>query len=323
MSFKAKAVSGTQNAYIQNSKKDANRTQLKDLTEEWKDYKYTLKVDSTGYLGFFIAGGNGIEVKELQIELGNKKTSYEEYKYTLQSKYSVNLEDKRDEITTNDYYIKIYEDNNLVRKDKYEEIPEENSIENAIKTYEVQKGKSYKVELAVKIRDREYTLSKLEYNTKETEEIKGIHNKEEFLEIQPRGNYIVLNDIDLTGRISTECYYPLEFQGKINFNGKRLKLDFQDINLSVFNIIGKQGQIENLELDMLFNNSIERSNVCGLFNTNYGIIKNIKVNILETTKVPNEAIRILGGANRGTIENFVINLAEEIYARNDVNTVSA
>ena len=115
MSFKAKAVSGSQTAYIQNSKIDKNRTLIQNLTEEWKDYQYTLIVDSTGYLGFFIYGGNEIEVKELQIELGNKKTSYEEFKYTLQSNYSINLEDKRDEIATNDYYIKIYEDNNLVK----------------------------------------------------------------------------------------------------------------------------------------------------------------------------------------------------------------
>ncbi len=76
MSFKAKAVSGSQIAYIQNSKKDANRTAIQGLTTEWKDYQYTLKIDSTGYLGFFIYGGNGIEVKELQIELGNRKTNY-------------------------------------------------------------------------------------------------------------------------------------------------------------------------------------------------------------------------------------------------------
>ena len=73
MSFKAKAVSGSQTAYIQNSKKDANRTVLKELTEEWKEYQCTLNVDTTGYLGFFVLGGNGIEIKELQVELGNKK----------------------------------------------------------------------------------------------------------------------------------------------------------------------------------------------------------------------------------------------------------
>ena len=110
MSFKAKAVSGKQNAYIQNSKKDANRTVLKELTEEWKEYQCTLNVDDTGYLGFYVAGGNGIEIKELQVELGNKKTSYEEFKNMLQSNFIINLEDKKNEITTNDYYIKIYKE---------------------------------------------------------------------------------------------------------------------------------------------------------------------------------------------------------------------
>ncbi|MFR8753612.1 MAG: hypothetical protein ACLVGD_00020, partial [Monoglobales bacterium] len=197
MSFKAKAVSGSQTTYIQNSKIDKNRILIQNLTEEWNDYKYTLVVDNTGYLGFYIEGGNGIEVKELQIELGNKKTSYEELKYNLQSNYSINLEDKRDEITTNDYYIKIYEDNNLVQTNRYEEIPEENVITNAIKTYEVQLGRQYKVELTIKMKEREYVISSLEYDTKETEEIKGIYNKENFLEIQPKGHYMVLGDIDL------------------------------------------------------------------------------------------------------------------------------
>ena len=133
MSFKAKAGSNSQNAYIQNSKKDTNRTKIEGLTTEWEDFKYTLTVDSTGYLGFYIDGGNGIEIKELQIELGNKKTSYEEFKYILQSNYSINLEDKRNEITTNDYYIKIYEDDKLKIEDRYEEIPEDNIITNKIK----------------------------------------------------------------------------------------------------------------------------------------------------------------------------------------------
>ena len=96
MSFKAKAVSGKQNAYIQNSKKDANRTALEGLTEEWKEYQCTLNVDDTGYLGFYVAGGNGIEIKELQVELGNRKTNYEEFKNMLQSNFIINLEDKKE-----------------------------------------------------------------------------------------------------------------------------------------------------------------------------------------------------------------------------------
>ena len=323
MSFKARAVNGTQDVYIQNNKDTIDwQIKLKDLTEEWKEYQYTLKIDNTGYLGFYIAGGNGIEIKELQIELGNRKTPYEEFKYNLQSSYSVNLEDKKDEITTNDYYLKIYEDGNLIKTDRYEEIPKENVIETVTKTYNVQSKKDYVVELVVKIRDREYTLSKLEYNTKEAEELNGIHSKEEFLEIQPRGNYIILNDIDLTGRKSTECYYALEFEGKINFNGKKLKLDYKDVNYPVFSIIGKQGRIENLELDIFFNNSVEKSNIRGLFHTNYGTIKNIKVNILETIKVPNSNIYILGNTNRGIIENFVIKFEQSIYATNEIDSIA-
>jgi len=45
MSFKAKAGSNSQNAYIQNSKKDTNRTKIEGLTTEWEDFKYTLTVD--------------------------------------------------------------------------------------------------------------------------------------------------------------------------------------------------------------------------------------------------------------------------------------
>ena len=65
-------------------------------------------LDETGYLGFYIDRGNGVEIKELQIELGDKKTSYEEYQYVMETEILVNLEDRKNEIFTNDYYIKIY-----------------------------------------------------------------------------------------------------------------------------------------------------------------------------------------------------------------------
>ena len=259
MSFKAKSVSGSQTAYIQNSKTDTNRTQIQDLTTEWKEFQYTLTVDNTGYLGFYINGGNGIQVKELQVELGNKKTSYEEFQYILQSNYSINLEDKRDEITTNDYYIKVYEDNTLMKTDRYEEIPQENVIINAIKTYEAQAGKQYKVELVIKIKDREYVLSKLEYNTQDTEEIKGIYNKEDFLEIQPRGHYIVLGDIDLSGGKNYQYrfgYTNLTFQGTIDFNGYTLTRDASSIS-ALFYQIDKNGLIKNLNFNIKLNNDVE------------------------------------------------------------------
>ena len=285
MSFKAKAGSNSQNAYIQNSKKDTNRTKIEGLTTEWEDFKYTLTVDSTGYLGFYIDGGNGIEIKELQIELGNKKTSYEEFKYILQSNYSINLEDKRNEITTNDYYIKIYEDDKLKIEDRYEEIPEDNIITNKIKKYTIETKKKYNVKLSVKIRDREYILSELEYNTQDTEEIKGIYTVEEFREIQPKGHYIVLKDINLAegtgGRIN--CFgwnykRSLIFEGNINFNGNKLITDYEN-DESIFSGIAETGVIENIILEVRLNNELEINDFYGLVNVNYGTIKNIVVNL--------------------------------------------
>ena len=321
MSFKAKAVSGSQSAYIQNSKTNVNRTQIQGLTTEWKDFQYTLTVDSTGYLGFFINGGNGIEIQELQVELGNKKTSYEEFKYTLQSNYSINLEDRRDEITTNDYYIKVYEDNTVIKTDRYEEIPEENIITNAIKTYETQTGKQYKVELVIKIKDREYILSELEYNTQDSEEIKGIYNKEDFLEIQPRGHYIVLGDIELRGGIGSQYRFgndSLQFEGTIDFNGYKLIRDAQTITSIFFNI-GQDGVVKNLEFHIYLNNKSDVMGFFGLFNINYGRVENIKIELLESTKNQNRAVFFLGETNYGVITNFTINLKVNFYGNSIIS----
>ena len=324
MSFKAKNVNGSQNTYIQNSKTDTNRTKIDGLTNEWKDFQYTLTIDSTGYLGFYINGGNGIQIKELQIELGDKKTSYEEYKYTLESKYSINLEDKRDEITTNDYYIKIYEDGNLVKTDRYEEIPESNIITNAIKTYDTESGKDYKVELAIKVNDREYTISNLEYNTNDTEEIKGIYNKEDFLEIQPKGHYIVLGDIDLSGGNGYQYTFGtdrLPFEGTIDFNGHSLTRDSKNKTNAIIEYIAESGVIENLVLNIKLNNTIE-SNIIGFNAYNYGMLKNIKLNVIEANNLPNVNLFLLNRTNYGNIENFAVNFMVPIYVQRSMNIIS-
>ena len=318
MSFKAKAVSGVQNAYIQNSKTDTNRTQIQNLTEEWKDYQYTLTVDSTGYLGFYIYGGNGIEVKELQIELGNIKTNYEEFKYTLQSNYSINLEDKRDEITTNDYYIKIYEDNNLVRTDRYEEIPKENVITNAIKTYEVQAGKQYKVELAIKIKEREYALSKLEYNTQNAKEIKGIYNEQDYLQIQPKGKYIILNDLDFSKESGKKYSFGnknLIFEGNIDYNGKTITTLYSSY---LFAYIGRSGKISNLVLDVKMPDAEMNHWAAGaVFATNYGEINNLQVNLIHSNLYNNIYNTLVGWDNYGTVSEFVINYKESLYGQHN------
>ena len=326
MSFKAKAVSGSQTAYIQNSKKDANRTALEGLTEEWKEYQCTLNVDDTGYLGFYVAGGNGIEIKELQVELGNKKTSYEEFKNMLQSNFIINLEDKKNEITTNDYYIKIYKEDELVQEERYEEIPENNIVENEVKTYATEAGKKYVIQLSIKIKEREYLISKIEYSTKETEEIKGIYNVQDFLEIQPDGNYIILNDLDFTGTsycFGYEWNEMIQFNGILNFNGNKIITDVStDKTCTLIANVGTNGIIENLEVDVKYNNNIELNySSAALIANNYGTIRNINVNLVESNKYPNFRIALIASQNKGTIENFVINLEETMYAKSESGVI--
>ena len=316
ISFKARRILNENiNIYIQNSKTDTNRTKIEGLTTEWNDFQYTLTLDNTGYLGFATGNGNGIEIQELQVELGDKKTSYEEFKYTLQSNYSINLEDRRDEITTNDYYIKIYEDNNLITTDRYEEIPEENIIENAIKTYETQSGKQYKVELVIKIKDREYVLSELEYNTKDTEEIKGIYDKDDFLEIQPRGHYIVLEDIDLRGGQGNQYRFGssnMHFEGTIDFNGHSVLKDTSSLS-RIIEHIGESAIIKNMEFKVYLNNTIEIENFYGFFYNNYGKIENIVVSLEECSEKTNKTVSLLGGYNYGEINNFIIRYRTPLY----------
>ena len=317
MSFKARNVNGSQNTYIQNSKTDTNRTQILGLTEEWQDFQYTLIVDSTGYLGFFIYGGNGIEIQELQVELGNQKTSYEEFKYILQSNYSINLEDRRDEITTNDYYIKIYEDNNLVSTDRYEEIPEENVIINSIKTYETQTGKQYKVELAIKIKDREYVLSELEYNTQDTEEIKGIQSIDDYKMLQPYGKYYVLTDLYVNDSSLNFGGENIRFMGELDFRGHSLNAEINSSSSRrIFYAIGNTGKIKNLVYNIsLADEDLILYDKGSLFLYNYGTIENIHVNLVKGNNRNNIYIYLLGWHNNGIINNFIINYEDTLTAR--------
>ena len=93
ISFKIKADEGI-TTYIQNAKTGShgNRTKINGVSkEDFKEYKQTLIVNDTGYVGFWIINGTidenaSVYIKDIQIELGNTKTNYEEYKYNMESK---------------------------------------------------------------------------------------------------------------------------------------------------------------------------------------------------------------------------------------------
>ena len=320
ISFKIKADEGII-PYIQNSINTAYYiTEIEGVTQDsFKEYKQTLVVNEQGYVGIYLKNeGRNPDakayIKDLQIELGNTKTSYEKYKYNMESKIRINLKDKRDEIITNDYYIKVYEDGKLIDTKKYEEIPESNKLENVEKELNIKEGHDYKLELAVKIRLRDYVISTFEFNTKNGE-ILGISTVEEYKKIQPEGNYIVLNDLDFRNESNWAVHTSanIKFQGNINFNGHSIyKNYYENMNDAIFNVIGEKGKIENLVLKIYFTSDLAGGGY-GLFQTNYGTISNTIINVEESEEKKNGTIQIFGNLNYGTIENFIINYKAPIY----------
>ena len=314
ISFEARIEGTPATIRLINGNLNSGYTELKNnISKEWTSYEQTLTVAKEGYVGFFVQASSSSEdvnlyIKDLQIELGARKTAYEPYKYNLNSSLNINLEDKRNEITTNDYYLKIYEDDTLIKTDRYEEIPENNIIENIEKEYEVNPDKTYKVELVIKIKDREYILDLLEFNTNNSEEIKGIYNLEDYQKIQPEGKYIVLNDLNLINFART---YQVDFNGSIDFNGHIITPRY---GYGMFHDIGAKGIIENIVLDIRLSESAAIQYEQGyLFRYNYGTIRNIQLNLLESYNVANRELHLLGGGNLGTIENFVFYLQQKLY----------
>ena len=317
ISFKAKYIDTT-TMYIYNGTKSV--ATINDLTNDWKDYSYTLTVQNDGYVGFRIASSNGkVEIQDLQIELGNRKTSYEKFKYLLNANVNINLIDLRDEIYTNDYYIRIYKNGEQIQELRYEEINEDNVVENARKTYEVEENSEYTLELLVKINDRYYTLDSQTIKIDERMEIKGISNVDDFLRIQPEGNYIVLADLDLSGRalqfgLTSDYRYPdrVNFKGHIDFNGYTVTLNTSGGHL--FGHIESGGLIENVVFNIKINNTIA-SNYYGIIvYRNYGTLRNIRLNYIESQKVDNINVYCMYiNESEGVVENFIINYEVPVY----------
>ena len=327
ISFKLKTENDIARIAIQNNKKiGAN---VKDIifenNKEYIEYQQTIIINDTGYVGFVIWNGSTednsyVYIKDLQIELGNKKTNYEEYKYEMKAEALVNLEDKRDEISTNDYYIKIYENNEEISTTRYTDIPANNKLENAIKNVEIKENQEYKMKLIVKIRDREYILSTFEFNTKEGE-ILGISSVEEYKDIQPEGNYIILTDLDFRDiKNSSDMAYrfggSFSFDGKIDYNGKRIYINILSSGIQpLFYTIGENAQLINMNIEVYMNNELT-TNGNIIFYINKGNISNLIFNLKESVTRENRDIRLFGDSNYGEISKFIIKLSDNLYGYN-------
>ena len=289
---------------------------IKDITNEvnesWSEYKYTITIENDGLLGFFVKSINDenawMYLKDVQIELGDKSTAYEKFKYNLVSVINAEIIDERNE--TEKYYIKEYENNILINEKEY------NKDIHTIEKFKVNTNNTYKFVLTIRINDREYELDSYEFTTENDKEIKGINSFEEYRQtINPEGNYIVFCDLDFRNSKGYEAmfgtgYYG--FKGKIDFNGNKI-IRNTSTRICLMNNIEKEGIIENFELEIYLDNEAELNSYVGLFSTNQGKVSNFKVILKESSNKANIGIKLLGDSNYGTIENFVIESDANLY----------
>ena len=317
MSFEIRKDSKAQ-IYIDNDNILSNSA-LKNITdivtEEWQEYQFTTTVSNAGLLGFQVNSENNEEawmyLRNVQIELGDKKTSYQSFKYNLKSTIKAEVEDKRNEI--GNYYVQEYKNNELIEEKEY------SKDINLLEDFDVESNSEYRFDLVIKINGREYVLNSQEFSTENDEEIKGINSLNEYLNIiNPDGNYIVFCDLDFRNVPSGNGYMYMftsgkyGFSGKIDFNGHKLIRDSSTV-ISLINTIDESGTIENFVLEIYLDNEIEISDYNGLFGSNYGTVKNFKVVLKEGTNKPNIAIKLLGSQNYGTIEDFILEAKESLY----------
>ena len=325
ISFKARKQGNTNLLIVEKSSNDFNDTSyttyytISNLSENWKEYSYTVNLNKSGYIGFYVSIANAsVEIQDLQAELGNRKTYYEEFKYDYNANLAITVNDARNEIITNDYYIRIYKNDEQIQEIRYEEISESDKVENVQKTYNIEIDANYKIELLVRISDRYYELDSQEFSTEGSKELKGIFNVNDFLKIQPYGEYIVLNDLDISGVSGAQYRFGntnIQFEGRIDFNGNTLTRDNKNNRTQIFYNVGRSGIIENIVLDMKLNNDLEASQVGYLTRENYGTIRNIQFNIIESAKQSrgDSENGLLVMSNNGTLENFVVNFETPYY----------
>lgn len=219
----------------------------------------------------------------------------------------VNLNDTRNEIITKDYYIRVYKDNVEIETNYYE-MGDTTTVVDALKQYVLERNSEYRFELLVKIRDRFYVINSTTFTTEK--EIRSIRTIDEFFAMDRNKKYIVLNDLDFT-RINK--YYSVTFNGEIDFQGHTVKLNMLNRPSYLFHTLSSIALIQNLDLEISLDSTVERSYWYGFNYYSYGTIRNLKVTIVEAIAVPNIIYDTISYVNYGTVENFVINSKVPIH----------
>lgn len=373
MSFLAKTTEQNAKIYFQSGKRiGQNIEQITGIEiDQFTKFEKNFIVPEDGYIGFYLEkyeetiipdedSEDGEEtqepiiqeklynfiVKNLKVELGEKATEYSKYGYDLCADTNVEFIDVNHITYDKDeqrckYYVRVKSDDGRLDEHDYT-YDSIGVIEESYKypVSETTESVKYTLELVIKQYGREYILSSVEfeYDPEECTEIKSISNTEEFKEIQPYGNYILLNDIDLTQAQTTGEFTfgnpNISFYGSIDFNGKTIKKDTYSLSKDkettsyIFYKIDEKANMKNIVIDYYLNNTknryttnvegidtfiAEEDGIYSLFLYNDGIIDNVIVNLKSCTQKQRINVGLIGYKNSGTIDNFIVNFENILY----------
>ncbi len=285
----------------------------------WVTFSKTVTLNDIGYIGFYLQNQTNdntpisIVIKDFQVELGNKQTEYQKYseEEDYQATFQMDLSDTKQEIVTNDFYVRLYENNQKISDTKYD--LENHQIEDFEILKELSRNKEYRIELAIKIRDRFYTLDTLEFNS--NEEIRSIHNSDDFFRMHTRGAYLVVADLDLRRSKIFSWLNKDDFNMTLDFQGHRMLLN--NSRNETIPIFGSSGKLLNLDLHYYLDDPNKTLYSNGIFGENKGLISNIKITIETAIETPVVQFSPLCNVNNGTIENFIVYTKDNIHVGDD------
>ena len=223
--------------------------------------------------------------------------------------FKIDLLDRKSEIATEDYYVRIYLDGKEISGSPFRYDLVDHKAIGEIQQYSLRKNKKYTISLEVKIRNRFYEIDSIIINT--NKEIRSIRNIDELFGLHPNGKYVVVNDLDISSvnRSITNFYGDLDFQGHtltMNWNGRNY----------LFQYTRGGSIVKNVVINLSIDNPTGKSWTSPFVLYHYGTLDNIQLNVVQCAETAaNYASGLLAYANYGVIKNFVIHNMVEVHAR--------
>ena len=302
--------------------------QIKNIkADDYISYSRTVVVNaSSPYISFHIIEVDGenettsIVIKDLQIEEGSSATSYVPYKAkaNYMGSFFTSLTDKKHEIEEDDfhYFLRYYKNNKLIDTVEFD-FNDSYQVIDAMSKHEIEPSSEYKIKLSIRkkvvgvnVEKRFYDIDTLEFTS--DDEIRTIHNVDEFFQIHTSGFYLVSDDLDFS---NTNRSIGTEFNGIIDFQGHKIIRDTYitsgKTSEYLFYKLGSNAVLKNIDLHVYFEYPA-RDYFDGIAYYNYGTIENIMATLEQSNHLGNTLVTLMIRYNYGNIKNFVVNSKDSL-----------